>query len=234
MILISKRYPVGVLVFKIVMAGFVTLLCLGMLLASVVLIDQASYFASSITLGVAGVCAAMLTMMYKEVSNTCLWHIEVDENGFHLFLPASRSQIHNLEEFQGLIRAEAVDAIVTRLEVYKSMGYTTLNRVYALKLIDGSFLHLGEDRAVNTYLHAPFHEELITDISKQLIMPVNDLGSVIGKGGLLLLIGARAPNWDADALDQYQEARLFRDSRLAGLLMVVAVWVVILAQLFSR
>jgi hypothetical protein len=127
-----------------------------------------------------------------------------------LRLPADRSLIHRPPGFRGRICCDAIDAIETRLEAYHSFGLAAMQRIYALRMRDGTRLILGEERALGTALHQAGVGELARIIAQHAGVPVVDLGMVEGRGGVLLVAGAAADEWDAPGVSQSAQSRLWR------------------------
>jgi hypothetical protein len=144
------------------------------------------------------------------------WHIVVDDDGVELRLPRARSLIHRLKPVRERVRFSEIAAVDGRLEGYASLGMAVIQRCYALRLENGRRIVLGEDRAQAT----AFASSLLTAAVKQIVrrgqVAVNDLGMVEGRGGIVGVLFASAPPWDAPTLSAERQAWFWRKARMTG------------------
>ena len=114
------------------------------------------------------------------------------------------------------MKYDAIDAVETRLEAYRSVGSVNINRIYALRLKSGELIILGEDRALNTSMESATVTSTVKRILQQGSLDVRDLGMAEGRGGLFAVLFTAPPPWDAPSLSDEQQAILWRKAGITG------------------
>lgn len=148
------------------------------------------------------------------------WRIDIGPQTVNLRLPANRSISHKLHSVsQGFARTE-IDAIEHRLEGYSSFGLANLQRCYAIRLVDGQRIILGEARALDTALAQTFVADAADRLAQELAIGVEEKPIVGGNGGILGVWFVRPPDWDVAPLDEAAANRLLRRVALTGQLAV--------------
>ena len=98
---------------------------------------------------------------------------------------------------------------------------------------NGELIFLFEDRALNTAIEIAFFPRIVAQVAARIGVPVRDIGMVEGKGGVLAVWGADAPDWAAPPLAAAQQLRLWRHAATTGTLAIAVVIIALIVRLLS-
>ncbi|MEQ8860920.1 MAG: hypothetical protein RIC56_19920 [Pseudomonadales bacterium] len=212
--------------------GTLILLILGLFMAAVALaVVIAGERALSLFIGfIAALIFFLVQVTGREWRALWGWKIVVEPDVLNLKLPAARSLTHRPGSFHGRLPVASVVGIDHRLEAYRSLGMANMQRSFTLRLRDGRRILLGEDRGLGSGMATTFIGECASLISERYGLPLRDLGMAEGRGGVLSLVGAAAPAWDAPALDDDARVRLWRRASATGRLVGAVVLIVLILQ----
>jgi hypothetical protein len=110
-------------------------------------------------------------------------------------------------------------AIDARFEAYGTLGMEMMQRAYVLHRKGGELIFLFEERAMATALQSSLFTDIVAELAMRAGVTLRELGTVEGKGGLLGVWGAHAPDWAAPALPR-ERARLWRHAASTGSLAI--------------
>ncbi len=144
------------------------------------------------------------------------------------FLPRRRGFIIGARE-ELSVAIPDIEGIETRVEVFSSLGVTTTQRAYEIVLKDGGRVFLGADRDM---LPAYF-AKIANAIAPQAPAGLVDRGVVDGDPGVLLLAGARVPEWNAPPLPPHVAARRLKARNRTPLLMALAALIILGARMIG-
>jgi hypothetical protein len=185
-------------------------------------------------------CLALLVLFSAAITLYC-WRdmrgkrggvIVLDETGIILDLAAGRSLIHKPPACRETVPYADVVAVETRLEAYRCLGMTMMQRAYRLTRRSGAAIFLFEERSLSARPSASC-EALATEIARRAGVPLKDLGVVLGGGGILGAWFVRVPEWSAASVPPAEQAVLLRRARVTGLFAATALGVVILIVVIS-
>jgi hypothetical protein len=190
--------------------ALITPVAIGMAAAAFVLLRQ-DQIAGGLTLAlIAAMIAYLVGYVARDTYAKWMLRAEFGPTSVALRLPAGRSLIHRLPAFEGVIPYADIAAIETRLEAYRSAGLAAMQRVYVVRLRNGTLIFLGEDRALGTSLEQLGASQLAATLAACSGIAITDLGMVEGRGGVLMVAGAAAEAWGAPSLRQSEQAQLWR------------------------
>jgi hypothetical protein len=188
---------------------------------------------ASLIIGLCGVFCGLLTAyVWRDMRGKRPWRIEIEPGVLSLDLPAGRSLIHNPPACKAVVPAEDIAGIETRLEVYKGLVQSMMQRPFRLVRKDGTDIFLFEERALETRLATAPLTPVATDIAASLGVTLKDLGMAKAGAGILGAWFVRAPDWSAVSLPPEEEARLLRGVRLTGAFAGLAIALVVLWIIF--
>ena len=212
--------PVGT-----VMTGAIVLL---FVIVSVGLIAGGSVGLGVFIAAMAAVMGVLFLYLLRDTAGNLGWCIAIGADALDLDLPRGRSLIHRLDPVHSHIRFDEIEAVEGRLEAYATLRMTNMQRAYALKLKTGSVIILGEDRALNSDLESSIVAKTVERIVRRGKLGTRDLGMVEGSGGILGVLFASAPPWDAPSLSAERQAALWADAGMTGSLAKAAMYVTLL------
>ncbi len=131
-------------------------------------------------------------------------------------LPKGRSAIHRLPREHFVIPYSEIAAIEIRLEAYRSFGMAMMQRPYVLRWKSGAMTFLFEERALGSGMADVEFGDVVAELQARSEAPLNDLGMVEGRGGILGVWGTSAMPWSAPSLPASGQARLWRRVALTG------------------
>jgi hypothetical protein len=162
-----------------------------------------------------------------------LMRVELEADALVLDLPAGRSLIHRPAAQHAKVPYGDIEAIESRLEAYRTLGLTMLQRSYVLRRKNGPLIFLFEDRAIGTLLRSSIFTKIAADIAARAGAPLRNLGMVEGRGGFLAVWGAQAPDWAAAELPMARQARIWRNAQITGTLAIVVIVFALLLRLLT-
>jgi hypothetical protein len=186
-------------------------------------------------------CLALLVLFAAALTHYC-WRdmrgkrggvIVLDENGINLELTAGRSLLHRPPACREIVPYAEVAAVETRLEVYPSLGMAMMQRAYQLTRRRDAAIFLFEERSLAAQPSASF-EALAAEIARRAGAPLQDLGIVVGGGGILGAWLVRVPDWSTPSMSADQQAILVKRTRRTGALAAAAVGLVIVIVVIAN
>jgi len=163
-----------------------------------------------------GLLGALSLYLLRDLRGKLGLPVVVDEGAIRLNLPAGRSLIHRVAAQQVTLPLTAIEAVEARYEAYRSQGMVNLQRAYVLVQKSGERIFLFEERAQATGLATSRYGTLAREIAGRSGARWRELGMVEGKGGLLGVWGARAPEWGAAPLPREQAEAVWQRAAMTG------------------
>lgn len=166
------------------------------------------------------------------------WRVSLGPVNAWFRLPLRRLLYGPAPRMSGPLAYSAIRAIEWREEAYRTMGFATINRVYAIRLKTGGVILLGEDRPIpKTYDYTALAGDAARALAKKAGVGVRQTPMAEGNGGFLTLWGTQRPAWpdaeDATQLSEADERRIRRNHRLTQLVPVIAFAGMVLAYLLG-
>lgn len=177
-------------------------------------------------LAVTGCMAALTVYVWRDMRGKLGGLIVLDRSSLTLRLPGGRSLIHNPPRCRETVSFSDVEAVETRLEAYGAQGMGMMQRAYCLKRRSGPPIFLFEERALGTRLTDRSLHEVAAEIASRTGVPLDDLGMVQGRGGILGAWFTKAPDWSAASLLAAKQSRLWWRVALTGVLASIAIAVI--------
>lgn len=177
--------------------------------------------------------AALTSYVWRDMRGKMGGVIALDKLGIGLKLPGGRSLLHHPPACHEFVPYEDVASVETRLEVYPSQGMSITQRAYQLTRHGKPAIFLFEDRALETFLATGTCQALALEIANRAGAPMNDLGMVKGRGGILGVWFVRVPEWSTSSLPAEEQQANLRRSKLTGSFAAAAVVIVIVLILIS-
>jgi len=150
-----------------------------------------------------------------------------------LDLPADRSLIHRPPGQHLTIPYTDIEAINARFEAYGTLGMEMMQRACVLHRKGGELIFF-EERAMATALQSSLFTDIVAELTMRAGITVRELGTVEGKGGLLGVWGAHAPDWAEPALPRERAMRLWRHAASTGSLAISITVLAMLIMWFFR
>ena len=209
------RLPVGQRIFSIICVGILSLATAFMV--AVALLVLPNHWALGLLMAAVAVFMGALTgYVFRDLRGKLGLYVTLDDDAASFRLPAGRSLIHRPPAQQLTVPYSDIDAIETRYEGYRSLGLAMMMQTFVLHLKDGRLIFLFEDRAKATALGSTLFRDIVGDLVRRASVPLRELGTVEGGGGLLCAWGTRAPDWAAPPLPRDQALRLWRHAAATG------------------
>ena len=209
---------------------FIGAIALGMLIVAVLVLLNGAQL-GILFLVVAVILGILFANLLRDTRGKTGWRIVIGTDALDLDLPLGRSLIHRLDAVHAPIRFDEIEAIETRLEAYPGLfGLTDMHRSYGLKLKTGAVIILGEDRALHTTFESSLLEGAVRQIVGRSRLELRDLGMAEGRDGLLGVLFAAPPPWDAPSLSAERQGELWAAAERTGSLALGAIFV----SLFNR
>jgi hypothetical protein len=158
-------------------------------------------------------------------------HVVLDADAVTLDLPAGRSLIHRPLAQHLTIPYADIAAVESRLEGFRSFGMESMQRAYVLRRKDNELIFPFEDRAVGTAMESSLFGGIAAELAGRAGGAVHDLGMVAGKGGVLGVWGAHAPDWAAPPLSTAERLAHARRSAVTGSLVFIMIIVALAIRL---
>jgi hypothetical protein len=177
--------------------------------------------------------AGLTFYVVKDLRGKWGLRVELEADALVLDLPAGRSLIHRPAAQHAKVPYGDIEAIESRLEAYRTLGLTMLQRSYVLRRKNGPLIFLFEDRAIGTLLRSSIFTKIAADIAARAGAPLRNLGMVEGRGGFLAVWGAQAPDWAAAELPMARQARIWRNAQITGTLAIVVIVFALLLRLLT-
>lgn len=176
--------------------GLIWLMLVGMAWAATVLLLSGEG-AAALTLGAAAALFVLLgTLILRDCTMRWRWQIVLGEAEAALFLPPGRLLFGPAPAVAETLSYGAIRQIEWREEITSSLGLTSINRVYGVRLKAGGVILLGEDRPIpKTTSYTALMGDAARALAKAAGVPVRQLEMAQGDGGFLTLWGARRPEW---------------------------------------
>lgn len=190
--------------------------CLFMVGGAALTIGRGHVATGLFLVAVAGFIGVLFLNVLRDTRSKLGWRMGIGADILELDLPGGRSLIHRLDPVRARLSYDEIEAVETRLEAYPSFGMVNMHRAYALKLKSGDLIMLGEDRTLNTGLASATLSRAVQEILQHRELEVRDLGMARGRGGLLCVLFASPPPWDAPSLDDDRQAALWRRAGMTG------------------
>jgi hypothetical protein len=227
------RVPIGprlLTLFAVLLVGGMTLF---MAAAAVYLLVLQQWALGALTLALAAFMAGLTDYLARDLRGKWGLCVAMEADVLVLDLPVGRSLIHRPAAQHLKIPYGDIEAIETRLEAYATFGMAMLQRPYVLHRKDGQLIFLFEDRAIETRFASSTFAKLAADIAARADVPLRDHGMAEGRGGLLAVWGARAPDWTAPDMPIARQVRMRRRAAITGTLAIVVVLLAVLVRLLS-
>jgi hypothetical protein len=167
--------------------------------------------------------ASLVRYIVRDLNGKLRLRIVLDADAATLALPAGRSLIHRPPAQHITVRYADIQAIETRLEAYGSWHMEIMQRAYVLHRKSGELIFLFEERALATAMASSLFGDIAADLAQRAGVPLKDLGMAEGRGGLLCVWGAHAPDWAAPALSPTRQRQLWARASVTGAAAAVAV-----------
>jgi hypothetical protein len=159
----------------------------------------------------AGLMGALSRYVLRHLRGKLDLRIVVDADTINLDLPAGRSLNRRLAAEQVMLPLTAIEAVEARYEAYRAQGMVALQRAFVLVQKSGERTFLFVDLGLEGWPgFPPVYEPLTREIARRSGARWRELGMVEGKGGILSVWGARAPEWGAAPLPSEQAEALWR------------------------
>lgn len=147
---------------------------------------------------VAGLFLLLGNIILRDCRMRWGWRILLGEAQATLFLPAGRLLFGPAPPVAETLSYAAIRRIEWREEITSSLGLTTINRVYGVRMKEGGVILLGEDRPIpKTTRYTALTGDAARALAKAAGVPVRQLETAQGAGGFLTLWGTRRPDWPA-------------------------------------
>lgn len=215
-----------------ILGPFVTVM-IGAVVILFAVLSAAAIAGGNVGIGVfmaalAAVMGVLFLYVLRDTGGTLGWRIAIGADAMDLDLPRGRSLIHRLDPVHAHIRFDEIEAVEGRLEAYASFRMVIMQRSYALKLKTGSVIILGEDRALNTSLESSIMANTVERIVRRGEFGGRDLGMVEGNSGILGVLFASAPQWDAPSLGAEKQTQLWAAAGMTGSLANASMFVTLM------
>ncbi len=175
-----------------------------------------------------GLMAALTAYVWRDMRGKLGGLIVLDGSSLTLHLTGGRSLIHNPPPCHETIPFGVIEAVETRLEAYGAQTMGMMQRTYRLRRRSGPPIFLFEERALGTRLADHSLQVVAAEIAQRAGAPLNDLGMVQGRGGILGAWFTSAPDWSAAALPAPRQVALWHRVYLTGVLVTLTfavIWI---------
>ena len=236
----SKEFRFGL--FDRIGIGITTtllwLLLVGMAGGAAVILVQGEWIAAAVLGGAVAFFVPLAGIVLRDCRMKWGWCAALDAEGAELRLPPGRLLFGPAPALSGRLAYSSIKTVEWREEAIHTMGLTTINRVYAVRLKSGGVILLGEDRPIpKTLDYTTLVGEAAEALAQYSGAQMRQLPMARGDGGFLTLWGASRPDWpgaEAAATLSEEEARaLSRGLWITQMLPVLAFGVVLLVSLLS-
>ncbi len=182
----------------------------------------------------AGFMGALTGYVWRDLRGKWGLCVVLDVDAVKLDLPAGRSLIHRPPVQHLTIPYADIEAVDARYEAYGSLGMEMMQHAYVLHRKSGELIFLFEERALATTMQTSMFADIAADLVARADIPLRELGTVEGKGGMLGVWGTHAPDWAAPALPRERAMRLWRHAASTGSLAIsITILVIIIMRYFG-
>jgi hypothetical protein len=208
-------------------------------LTSIIIVFAVLVFTMQWALGLfvtacAGFVGALTGYVWRDFNGKWGLQVVLDTDAVKLDLPAGRSLIHRPPAQHLTILYADIEAIEARFEAYSTLGMEMMQRAYVLHRKSGELIFLFEERALATRMETSMFADLVADLAARVGIPLRELGTVEGNGGLLGVWGTHAPDWAAPALPRERTIRLWRHAASTGSLAIsITILVILIMRYFG-
>ncbi len=221
------RLPLGPRLLGIFGMIFLAIIT-GIMIVFAVLAFETQWALGLFLMACAGFIGALTGYVWRDLRGKLGLRVVLDTHAVTLDLPAGRSLIHRPPAQHLTIAYADIEAVDARFEAYGSLGMEMMQRAYALHRKSGEVIFLFEERALATAMASSMFADVVADLVARAGVPLRELGTVEGKGGLLGVWGTHAPDWAAPALPRLRAMRLWRHAASTGSLAILITLLVIL------
>jgi hypothetical protein len=177
--------------------------------------------------------AVLTEYLWRDFAGKWRLHVVLDADAVTLDLPAGRSLIHRpLPQHLTILYAD-IAAVESRLEGFRSFGMESMQRAYVLRRKNNELVFLFEDRPVGTAMESSLFGGIAAELAARAGGTVHDLGMVAGKGGVLGVWGAHAPDWAAPPLSAAERLAHARRAAMTGSLVFIMIIVALAIRLLA-
>ena len=231
---ITLQYPKTAWLGGMIALAFIAPIAVAALIWSVAILIAGGDPAFVVILVLLGAFMASLCLyLGHDALGKLRWSIRIGERTITLHLPAHRSITHKPKGLRDDIGRDEIDGIEARLEGYTSFGLANLQRCFAIRLRDGRRIILAEDRALRTGLAKPVVSTLVRRLADSLSLEIEEKPMVRGSGGILGVWLVRAPDWNAEPLNEEAARRMLKRVDLTGKIVAFAPILVIALSLIG-
>jgi hypothetical protein len=227
------RTPLGprlISLCTVIAAGGVAIFLIG---AAIVVLPLAWALAVFVIAPIACFVAALAGYGWRDLAGKWGLQVALSAHSVTLDLPRGRSLIHRPPPQHLTIPYADIVAIESRLEAYRGLGMTMMQRAYVLRRRNGEMVFLFEDRALATAIETSLYANIADDLANRAGVPITDLGMVEGGGGVLGVWGTHSVDWAAPSLPLARQLRLWRHAALTGSLAFVVTMLALVIRLIA-
>lgn len=219
--------------YSILLLGGFLVLITALMLVSAIAILSTMPGTGVFILVVTAALMALLVPMWTETQVRWRTRIEIGDRDVHFGLPARRGYIRQAP-FDAVVPLTDIVGLEMRVEAFRALGNTVLQRAFSMRLRNGTRIVLGGDRRVVSN----FFEKAAGVLAERTATTVRDLGTVDGNPGFLMMWGQTVPSWDAAPMSpEKADLRARQESaawRLVGIVFGAMMLVRLLVWIFSR
>jgi hypothetical protein len=227
------RLPLGVRLLTLFGVIFLAVIT-GIMIVLAVLAFTMHWALGLFVMTCAGLIGALTGYVWRDLGGKWGLCVVLDTNAVKLDLPAGRSLIHRPPAQHLTISYTDIETVDARFEAYGSLGMEMMQRAYVLHRKSGELIFLFEERALATAMKSSMFADIVADLVARAGVPLRELGTVEGKGGLLGVWGTHAPDWAAPALPRERAIRRWRHAASTGSLAVsITILVIIIMRYFG-
>jgi hypothetical protein len=226
------RIPLGPRLFSlfgVVMLGGVT----GFFAVFAILLVRMNFGLGLFFAAAACLMAVLTEYLWRDLAGKWRLHVVLDADAVTLDLPAGRSLIHRPLAQHLTVPYADIAAVESRLEGFRTFGMENMQRAYVLRRKDNELIFLFEDRAVGTSMESSLFGGIAAELAARAGGTVHDLGMVAGKGGVLGVWGAHAPDWAAAPLSAAERLAHARRAAMTGSLVFTIIIVALAIRLLA-
>ena len=205
----------------------------GLLAVFAILLVRKNLSVSLVVAAAACLLAALTDYVWRDFAGKWRLHVVLDTDGVTLDLPAGRSLIHRPPAQHLTMPYADIAAVESRLEGFRSFGMESMQRAYVLRRKDNELIFLFEDRALGTAMESSLFTGIAAALAARAGGTVHDIGMVAGKGGVLGVWGAHAPDWAAPPLSAAERLAHWRRAAMTGSLVFIIIIVALAVRLLA-
>jgi hypothetical protein len=216
------RVPLAVRLGSLLGAAIVAAVAMFLIAFALLILLRFSWALGLLTFALAALMAGLALYVLRDLAGKWGLRIALESDGVRLDLPSGRSLIHRPPAQHVTVPYADVAALETRLEAYGTLRMEMIQRAYVLRRKSGELIFLFEERALATGFASAMFGGIVADIAARAGVAVTDLGMAEGRGGLLGVWGAHAPDWAAPALSPERQRSLWGRAAMTGALAASA------------